>query len=163
MIKMQWDDNYMVESQSGNGKYWVHKYRKKWKCSCPDFEKRKMECKHIFAVIFSNTLKNYVEEDHEKEQKKIEIEEKGACANCGSDNVNLSGKRKTNRGKNQRFYCKDCSHRFVVDKGFSKMKHDPNSVMVTLDLYFKGVSYRKICYHLKQFHNIIVNPTTPMR
>ena len=64
MIEMQWEDNYMVDSQSGNGKYWVHKYRKRWKCSCPDFEKRKMECKHIFAVKFSNTLKNYVEEDH---------------------------------------------------------------------------------------------------
>lgn len=32
-----------------------------------------------------------------------------------------------------------------------------------MDLYFKGISYRKICDHLKQFYNLSVNPTTPMR
>jgi transposase-like protein len=43
------------------------------------------------------------------------------------------------------------------------MKHDPKAITLTMDLYFKNVSLRKICDHLKQFYNLKVNPTTPMR
>jgi transposase-like protein len=43
------------------------------------------------------------------------------------------------------------------------MKHDPKVITLALDLYFKGVSLRKIADHLKQFHEIDVVQTTPMR
>lgn len=43
------------------------------------------------------------------------------------------------------------------------MKTDPKAIMSTLDLYFKGLSLRKICDHLKQFYGIARNATTPMR
>ena len=43
------------------------------------------------------------------------------------------------------------------------MKHTPKAITLSMDLYFKGISYRKICDHLKQFYNLYVNPTTPMR
>lgn len=38
-----------------------------------------------------------------------------------------------------------------------KMKNKPKIVTLALDLYFKGVSYRKIVEHLKQFYGIKVN------
>jgi transposase-like protein len=43
------------------------------------------------------------------------------------------------------------------------MKHDPKVVTLALDLYFKGVSDRKIADHLKQFYDLTVAHTTPLR
>jgi putative transposase len=43
-----------------------------------------------------------------------------------------------------------------VNVGFEKMKATPQVVTVVLDLYFKGISYRKIVDHLKQFHSVEV-------
>lgn len=40
------------------------------------------------------------------------------------------------------------------------MKYDPKVITATLDLYFKGVSLRKISDHLKQFYDLNVNFTT---
>ena len=49
---------------------------------------------------------------------------------------------------------------FVVDKGFCRMKNSPKTITLTLDLYFKGVSQRKIADHLKQFEGVeITQPT----
>jgi len=36
------------------------------------------------------------------------------------------------------------------------MKHDPKAITAALDLYFKGVSQKKIVYHLKQFYGVKV-------
>jgi len=36
------------------------------------------------------------------------------------------------------------------------MKHDPKAITAALDLYFKGVSQRKIVHHLKQFYGVKV-------
>lgn len=40
------------------------------------------------------------------------------------------------------------------------MKYDPKIITATLDLYFKGVSLRKISDHIKQFYGLEVNFTT---
>ena len=55
-----------------------------------------------------------------------------------------------------RFKCKDCGQTFVMDEGFAKMKFDPKIVTLALDLYFKGVSLRKIAHHVKQFYGFKV-------
>jgi transposase-like protein len=44
------------------------------------------------------------------------------------------GFRSTERGKVQRFFCKECKRFFVVDEGFEKMKATPETVTVALDL-----------------------------
>jgi transposase-like protein len=36
------------------------------------------------------------------------------------------------------------------------MKHDPKAITAALDLYFKGVSQRKIVHHLRQFYGVSV-------
>jgi transposase-like protein len=40
------------------------------------------------------------------------------------------------------------------------MKNSPKTITLTLDLYFKGVSQRKIADHLKQFENVEVSQPT---
>ena len=42
------------------------------------------------------------------------------------------------------------------------MKNSPKTITLTLDLYFKGVSQRKIADHLKQFENVSVTQPTIM-
>jgi transposase len=43
---------WIVPSQAGNGAYRVHLMPKIASCTCPDFETRGMNCKHIFAARF---------------------------------------------------------------------------------------------------------------
>ncbi|OPY37071.1 MAG: Integrase core domain protein [Methanoregula sp. PtaU1.Bin051] len=160
--KNQWE----VKSQSGNGFYqvsrkFISKDVYKWSCSCPDHTTRNVICKHIFAVQFSLKLKIDVETD--SITQKVEMENAPSCPFCKSANVIKRGIRKTGYGEIQRYGCHDCNHRFVIDKGFSRVKYDPKVITLTLDLYFKGVSLRKITDHIQQFHDKKVCQTTPMR
>jgi transposase-like protein len=50
--------------------------------------------------------------------------------------------------------CKDCHRKFVNNIDFEDMKYDPKVIALTLDLYFKGVSLRKISQHLRQFYEL---------
>ena len=121
-----------------------------------------MPCKHIYAVQFSLKIKVDVETD--VITQKIKGEENGiSCPICKSQNTTKRGIRATTYGENQRYGCLDCNHRFVVNKGFSRVKHDPKVITLTLDLYFKGVRLRKITDHIQQFHDRKVSQTTPMR
>jgi len=43
---------WIVPSQSGNGSYLVYKEGMRTKCTCPDCELRKVECKHQIAVKY---------------------------------------------------------------------------------------------------------------
>ncbi len=82
-----------------------------------------------------------------KEYKKV------SCPNCDSKNIIKRGKRKTeNRGLIQRYGCKDCSKRFVEDDGFFKMKNSPQKVTLCLDLFYRGISTRKVQEHLQAFY-----------
>lgn len=75
------------------------------------------------------------------------------CTKCKGKNVKKNGARATeNRGKIQRFKCKDCGFRFVKDDGFYRMRNSPQKITLCLNLYFSGVSLRKIQEHLKAFY-----------
>lgn len=75
------------------------------------------------------------------------------CAKCGSINTIKRGVRRTeNRGNIQRFYCKDCNKRFVVRDAFYHMRNNPQKITLCLDLYFRGISLRKIQEHLQAFY-----------
>jgi len=152
-----------VKSQTGIGEYRVEKHGKVWTCTCPDYEKNQTSCKHAHSVRFSLKLKARVEDDAEKETPPEAGFKPETCPECGESNVIKRGARHTMNGDVQMFGCKACDYRFTPDKGFSRMKSDPKAVMLSMDLYFKGISLRKICDHLKQFYNLIVDPTTPMR
>ena len=147
---------YRVKSQSGNGWYLVVRQGLEWKCQCPDHVYRNTVCKHIHAVHFSQTLRRKVTSENLGLEQITNTET--LCKKCGSTNIIKQGIRKNKNGNAQRFLCKECGCKFVVkEAGFHKMKNKPKIVTLALDLYFKGISYRKIVDHLKQFYGITVS------
>lgn len=133
-----------------------------WTCTCPDHTTRNVICKHIHAAQLSLKIAGDVKEQSAPAAIE-EAEPKITCPVCKSENISKWGNRVTQFGTVQRYACKDCEHTFVVDKGFCRMKNSPKTITLTLDLYFKGVSLRKITDHLKQFENVTVNQTTILR
>jgi len=78
---------------------------------------------------------------------------KVSCPSCSSNKIKKDGKRKTqNRGKIQRHRCKECNFRFVIDDGFYRMRANENKITAGLDLYYKGVSLRKVQEHFQAFY-----------
>ncbi len=148
------ENNYVVKSQSGNGSYLVSIVEGEWRCECPDHTYRFVECKHIHAVKFWIAL---------RERILLEMEEKVSeiiCPLCGSSEVKKNGSRKTKVGKRQRFACLNCNKSFMVDEPFKKIIGDPKIVSACLDLYFKGISLRKIVDHVKQFSGLTISHVT---
>jgi transposase-like protein len=167
--KNEWD----VRSQSKDAYYTVARSfpadrkakilsQATWTCSCPDHQTRNVICKHIHAVQLSLKLAGDVEE-HSTPAQVENVEPTILCPVCKSASVRKWGSRKTQYGTVQRYSCHDCGHTFVIDKGFSKMKNSPKTITLTLDLYFKGVSLRKIADHLTQVESVSVNQATILR
>jgi len=78
---------------------------------------------------------------------------KVSCPKCSSNKIKKDGKRKTqNRGKIQRYRCRDCNFRFVIDDGFYRMRTSENKITAGIDLYYKGVSLRKVQEHFQAFY-----------
>ena len=154
---------YRVKSQSGNGWYQVFKQGGEWKCECPDFTSRGVVCKHVFAVNYSITLRDKALSQNFSPQLVIPEPLSLSCKKCGSFEIVKRGIRKNQAGQVQRFHCKVCGYRFVVNEGFLKMKNDGKLVCLALDLYFKGNSFRKIKDTLEQFYSIKVEHSTIIR
>ncbi|MFH1592189.1 MAG: hypothetical protein ABIB47_02365 [Candidatus Woesearchaeota archaeon] len=78
---------------------------------------------------------------------------KVSCFRCSSNKIKKDGKRKTqNRGNIQRYRCKECNFRFVIDDGFYRMRTNENKITAGIDLYYKGVSLRKVQEHFQSFY-----------
>ena len=72
---------------------------------------------------------------------KVEIK----CKHCKSQNFRREGTRKTdNRGKIQKFYCKDCHKYFTNDDGFYRMRNKPETITMSTDMYVSNLSSRKM-------------------
>jgi len=154
-VEMINDSTFRVQSQSGLGSYIVVRKGLNWVCECADFEFNRVICKHIYAVEqYWQDLKRAIPHDAERFEELCEPQL--VCKYCGSPNLIKRGVRKNKSGRVQRFSCKDCGKRFVVNVGFEKMKATPQVVTVALDLYFKGISLRKVVDHLKQFYGVKV-------
>tara|TARA_Y100000310_G_scaffold272497_1_gene287493 strand:+ start:297 stop:1220 length:924 start_codon:yes stop_codon:yes gene_type:complete len=75
------------------------------------------------------------------------------CPSCNSKKLKKDGKRKTkHRGEIQRYKCKNCNLRFVLDDGFYRMRNHEKKITLCRDLYYNGMSFRKIQEHLKAFY-----------
>jgi transposase-like protein len=153
------DFAYRVWSQTESGQHYiVVREGLEWKCECPDFTFNHVTCKHILAVEQIRLNEQSAFSLGKEVENLCEIESPVlVCKFCNSENTVKRGYRKTERGKVQRFFCKDCKRFFVVDEGFEKMKATPETVTVALDLYFKGISMRAIVDHLKQFYSVDVS------
>src|SRR6267143_2237266 len=146
---------YKVKSQSSD--FWydvVHGYKQGWTCSCPDHMFRKLECKHILSVFVSKELRHNIVNN--SDVKEIEKESKLICK-CGSINVIKDGVRKNKSGTIQRSKCKECQREWSDNLGFANNKVNSKVITVALDLYFKGVSLRKVKEHIKFFYGISVS------
>jgi len=87
------------------------------------------------------------QENKQLENKKI------VCPNCKSENTIKWTKRNTeNRGLIQRYKCKDCGKTFTKDDGFFRMRNSPTKITQSIDLFYRGVSTRKVQEHLAIFH-----------
>lgn len=153
------DFAYRVWSQTEEGKHYiVVREGLEWKCECPDFVFNHVACKHIHAVEQIRLNEEAVSPVEKEGETVCEIDDSVlVCKFCNSQNTVKRGFRNTERGKVQRFFCKDCKRFFIVDDGFEKMKATPETVTVALDLYFKGISMRAIVDHIKQFYGVEVS------
>lgn len=153
---------FEIPSQTNGNTYVVSNYAQKWQCTCPDHQFRHITCKHIHAVSLWQRLTSKLQEDHgEKVVTQLEPLpiESLTCKFCGSFDVIKYGKA----NNKQVYRCKLCARKFVPNKGFEKMWYDPRIVAITLDLYFKGTSLRKISDHLRQFYDLAVDHSSVYR
>ncbi len=75
------------------------------------------------------------------------------CSRCKNKHIKRNGKRKTeSRGLIQRYQCKDCGYRFTYDDGFFRMRNHPKKVTCAIDLFYRGVSTRKVQEHFQAFY-----------
>lgn len=157
-IKRLSENAYRVKSQSGNGFYLVSKQGEDWACECPDFVHRQVACKHIYATYFSLNFREHV--TSKNLSLDITSPDLEQCSVCGSSTTiqKWGWRYRKDRSRVQRFKCLGCSHRWnAKNEGFERMRSNPHAITVALDLYFKGVSLRKIVDHLKQFERVNVS------
>jgi putative transposase len=158
-IKRINENAYRVKSQSGNGSYLVLREGLDWTCECPDFVNRQVPCKHIYCCFFSLNFREQVTSKNLNLALEITSPDQEQCSVCGSTQIHKWGWRYRKDGSRvQRFKCMSCSHRWNAKaEGFEGMRANPHAITVALDLYFKGVSLRKIVDHLKQFERVNVS------
>ena len=79
------------------------------------------------------------------------------CKFCQSDKVVKHGKK----GGSQRYLCKKCGHKFVENQNTLPRMRTPTHIIVTaLNLYFEGLSARKICTQIEQIYGEKSSPYT---
>lgn len=165
--------HYKVLSQSEEGLWYdvIKRYghnigghqEGRWTCNCVDFLYRQQSCKHIFAVGYLKQLKKKIV-SHPVVQSSIPtISEEIICQKCKSSNVVKNGKRHNESGIIQRYLCRDCKYRFIVNIGFEHSRKNPKIICAAIDLSMKGISLRKVADHIKQFYDVKVDNTSVLR
>ena len=103
------EEEFLIPSQSSEKKYKVTNISG-WNCECQDFQNRHSDCKHIHAI------KLWIKLRAKPEIEDLEIDtNEERCIYCNSLNIVKNGSRKTAIENKQRFKCKDCEKRFVLD------------------------------------------------
>ena len=72
------------------------------------------------------------------------------CDRCGSSDVAKKGFRKTQIGAKQKYQCCACTHWFIEDDGFKKMRHKPEIIARAIHQFSDGFSLEKVRNHLRQ-------------
>lgn len=149
------NSKYKVQSQSTPNKYYdVIQNGNQYYCTCEHHKTTKRHCIHILSVKFQNTLKN---------TKETIIQDNIICDKCQSTNIVKNGTRKNKNGIINRYLCKKCGYRFTDNNGFKKRRNEPEKIALALDLYFRGLSVRKIAEHFQQVHNLKISHMTVYR
>lgn len=163
-VRSQSDDTKWYEVEKTYGHNLGGRQEGEWICTCPDFHSRHLICKHIYAVSFSKELrKRIVSQDVVGSIPVPSINESIECIKCKSEQIVKDGRRHNKSGLIQKYLCRDCGYRFIVNVGFEGSKKNPKIICAAIDLYFKGVSLRKVADHIKQFYGIAVANTSVLR
>ncbi|MFQ6060550.1 MAG: DDE-type integrase/transposase/recombinase [Thermoplasmata archaeon] len=85
-------------------------------------------------------------------QPNAEKIDKVSCKFCESDNLIKWGKQ----NGHQRYRCKDCKHVFDDNGRLPRMRNETDIIATALDLYFEGLSLRKVQRHLKRRYGVKV-------
>jgi transposase-like protein len=97
---------------------------------------------------------------NEKKNKKLS-QKKIKCRFCKSENYVKQGYRKTkNRGKIQKYLCQDCKKYFTNDEGFFRMRLNPKTIAMSIDMYLSNLSSRKMRNQLKRHFSVRVSHQT---
>ena len=163
------ENTYLVPSQFSDKKYKVT-HLDSYSCECEDFKQRclgtGLYCKHIKAIILFENLKNAYDVEQTKLKQDIDlIIEKpleNCCPFCASKSLIKRGVRITKFGEKQRFSCKDCQKRFVLEP-IQKIKGNSKIVCLAMDCYYKGLSFRDISDQFKQFYGLSLHHETIRR
>ncbi len=152
------DGTFSVPSQTVEEiAYLVRLIEGKYLCNCLDFkyrEVRKIEaCKHIHAVKF--WIASQVE-IKQAPKPKVFAEDSIQCDKCGSIRIVKFG----HADNKQVFKCKDCGRKFRELSVLKKVHYSPELVSLTLDLYFSGMSLRKITRTVSDHYNLDIHYST---
>ena len=113
-------------------------------CECPDHAFSHSDCKHIH-VIKTRIMQN----SFSKKFKIMNRDDFKLCKYCDSGNLIKRGIRKNKTGNIQKYQCKDCKKRFALNVGFEAMRYDDTIITSALQMYFSGMSVRKIADHFE--------------
>jgi transposase-like protein len=126
----------------------------KWRCDCPFFQATSMTCVHVVAVRYRNGL---------QESAPVPMQPRILCDSCRSPEVVCRGARHNKSGAVQTYVCKACGKRFAGREGFLRRRADPTNIARSLDLYFRGMSIRKVQDYLERVERLRVSHMTIYR
>jgi transposase-like protein len=165
--------HYRVISQSDDSKWYdiVKEYghnpgghqEGKWTCTCPDYQFRHSICKHVYAVLeWKKSKRQTIPQDVVLPIPNSQSEY-SECIKCKSSKIVKDGRRYNKSGLIQKYLCRDCSYRFVINIGFENTKKSPKVICAAIDLYLKGISLRKVADHIRLFYGVSVADTSVLR
>jgi transposase-like protein len=157
MPKVVDKEKYIVRSQSDSEKRYTVEHNGQWTCTCPDHKETHLHCKHIQSVQMFLQLKDKA--DVLDLQDELENDDEVRCDQCNSLNVIKRGTRKTKSGIRQRYECKECGRRFT-NEPIKHRKANTKLIALSMDLYYKGLSLRKIADTIEQFYGISLHHET---
>jgi putative transposase len=149
------DGSFSVPSQTRANKFYEVMLfgSERFVCNCPDFQYRHVEaCKHIHLVKFCLSVRYLKNEP----KSKVFADDARPCDACGSIRTIHYG---MSAGK-QVFKCKDCQHKFREPSLLKCARFTPELVSLTLDLYFSGLSLRKVARNLSDHFDVEIHHST---
>ena len=150
------DGSFSVPSQTHANKFYeVCLFGgERFVCNCPDFQYRHIEaCKHIHLVKFCLSVRYLRNEP----KPKVFADDAIPCDRCGSIRTIRYGMSASGK---QVFKCKDCQHKFREPSLLKRARFTPELISLTLDLYFSGLSLRKIARNLSDHFDVEIHHST---
>ncbi|MBS3064788.1 MAG: hypothetical protein J4472_03165 [DPANN group archaeon] len=76
------------------------------------------------------------------------------CPKCKSKNIWKRGFRKNKHSKKQKYHCKKCSHWFIENDGFERMRNNKKIIVKAIHLHNEGLSLFQIQDFLWQHEGV---------